>query len=903
MAGIRRKNRDRLFAGYDNEYERLAFGEKSVESENMRSGMRELAAEFREVFGISNSDEMPLSQRIKGILDSIRVDGESYNFLRPGSWIDDEAAMACAMARIKRMAVYGQNPKSKDGVYHIVYRDPESNQFKALGNGIYDIEIPPKPEPPRRKFFFTDLQDSDRYEREMAKYNDAVREQKRIDAIKRNNEKYIEEAEKEAESVNKANEHGENGAVRNMSIHDLMADKNGSKGSLKQRLEDANSYTRRNSKEYNEFLKSLDNVNKLWEMPNTKENTKAMLHAYERLEKACKAYLDKNSSPRRTDMGEQRIDIVRDVLNLQRREKKELEGYYNTFAASPEERILGDCVEKARYVELNEKDYKLGRIGAGTSVRLHIEGKNINGIFTEEKAEKFIGFEGIIMRNLQNAKKIPQSVAGKICSYSNCATKGCALVEIHKEDDVYKFLTDNNIIKKNNNEAEKQQWKQFAENLSADFKEMRKNKTYNAFNAVKVLNRVINEYAPAEYKDVLKRYNDSYRFFNAISSRDVSMEVKLQYLSERNVCSRSDIKKGSPARKELEQFLTDVTLETNSQRIAERTGIDSERRIDLNTRNIATSVLAELIGCPSVVAKTEKATVVTADGKTREGIFMEYVKGKEGGDLDFGASEKMAMDQKPNGGLKKKIADLQVLDSLCGQTDRHLNNIMFQTDEDGLVSDIKGIDNDMSFGVTKLNASGCHNINLGAITHIDETTANNIRNLNKEILEYKMKDLLVQKEIDSLWDRVRVMQAWLNDPRVTIVPTDEWKNKEWGELAKGVTNEVEVNVKGKIEIRQQADLHNSNLFYKVGLRTLPEGRLYMCAPQNDNDKRDYLRGIHNVKVFENEKLAEIREIDNRRQTPSARALSTQDLSARNPSARTMPVRTPSARTSGGMGMG
>ncbi len=87
-------------------------------------------------------------------------------------------------------------------------------------------------------------------------------------------------------------------------------------------------------------------------MPNTKENTEAMLHAYERL-------------------------------------------------------------EKARYAELNEKEHKLSRIGAGTSVRLHIEGKNINGIFTEEKAEKFMGFEGIILRNLQNAKNIPQSDAGK----------------------------------------------------------------------------------------------------------------------------------------------------------------------------------------------------------------------------------------------------------------------------------------------------------------------------------------------------------------------------------------------------------------------------------------------------------------------------------------------------------
>ena len=148
-----------------------------------------------------------------------------------------------------------------------------------------------------------------------------------------------------------------------------------------------------------------------------------------------------------------------------------------------------------------------------------------------------------------------------------------------------------------------------------------------------------------------------------------------------------------------------------------------------------------------------------------------------------------------------------------------------------------------------------------------------------------MKDLLVQKEIDSLWDRVRVMQAWLTDPRVTIVPTDKWKDKEWGELAKGITRPVEVIEKGKTRTYEEADLHNSNLFYKVGLRALPNGRLYLCQPQTEDKKREYMRGIKDARTFENEKLAEIRAIDNERQTQAP------------------PVRTVPTHGGGGMGMG
>lgn len=49
--------------------------------------------------------------------------------------------------------------------------------------------------------------------------------------------------------------------------------------------------------------------------------------------------------------------------------------------------------------------------------------------------------------------------------------------------------------------------------------------------------------------------------------------------------------------------------------------------------------------------------------------------------------------------LRKGMNQLQWLDSLCGQADRHPGNIFIERGPDGRVSGVKGIDNDMSFGV------------------------------------------------------------------------------------------------------------------------------------------------------------------------------------------------------------
>ena len=54
--------------------------------------------------------------------------------------------------------------------------------------------------------------------------------------------------------------------------------------------------------------------------------------------------------------------------------------------------------------------------------------------------------------------------------------------------------------------------------------------------------------------------------------------------------------------------------------------------------------------------------------------------------------------------LKKDIANLQILDWLCGNPDRHFHNIFYKFDEAGNVTGVVGIDNDLSFEVLRITS-------------------------------------------------------------------------------------------------------------------------------------------------------------------------------------------------------
>gem|GEM_PF-3180383 len=182
---------------------------------------------------------------------------------------------------------------------------------------------------------------------------------------------------------------------------------------------------------------------------------------------------------------------------------------------------------------------------------------------------------------------------------------------------------------------------------------------------------------------------------------------------------------------------------------------------NIERRNAATSKVGDLIGMTDLMAYSTTMTAVI-DGREVKGVFMEEARGyttpelkkkveQYDGGVDYNEEE-----------LIKQVSDIQALDYICGSTDRHDKNVIFQFDEDQKkIIGVKGIDNDMSFGILspesldqgKRYMAGPDNMLL-----LRQSTADRILGLSREELENSLEGLIEPDEIESAWKRTEVLQ-------------------------------------------------------------------------------------------------------------------------------------------------
>ncbi len=127
--------------------------------------------------------------------------------------------------------------------------------------------------------------------------------------------------------------------------------------------------------------------------------------------------------------------------------------------------------------------------------------------------------------------------------------------------------------------------------------------------------------------------------------------------------------------------------------------------------NLATQDAAKALGCQDVVVKY---SVGSHDGQF--GIFMEKAKGVSGAGYVKGSAsggggvppaemhkiEDPAEQAKIKGAIAQKLNKLMWLDLITGQGDRHWGNYFVHVDEATHEVTVKGIDNDASFGATRI---------------------------------------------------------------------------------------------------------------------------------------------------------------------------------------------------------
>ena len=199
---------------------------------------------------------------------------------------------------------------------------------------------------------------------------------------------------------------------------------------------------------------------------------------------------------------------------------------------------------------------------------------------------------------------------------------------------------------------------------------------------------------------------------------------------------------------------------------------DGER---LDNRNAAMSAVADLLGIGSAVARADNMRFLNDDGTVVEGSFMDFGKGL---DLDAHPEDAIFVNDNPmgdpetRGRLYRSIADLQVLDSLCLNVDRHEGNLMYRVDKQGNLIGVQGIDNDSSFGSRRHLKSDICKLKV-----VSQSMANKLRDLTPEMLRFTLRGRgLSEEEIQCAGARLNDLKTGIEKKWIRTVPDEKFRD-------------------------------------------------------------------------------------------------------------------------------
>ena len=251
-------------------------------------------------------------------------------------------------------------------------------------------------------------------------------------------------------------------------------------------------------------------------------------------------------------------------------------------------------------------------------------------------------------------------------------------------------------------------------------------------------------------------------------------------------------------------------------------GLRDGERVD--NRNSAMSAVASLLGLSKLCAKSTNMKYLDEDGSVVEGTFMEYADGldllgKKGEalfshvcDNPFGSPCKANRD----------LADMQIMDFLSGNVDRHGGNMTYKVDDNGKIVGAVAFDNDTSFGVIPVDKKkGCFRLaGVQQLRVITEPMARKVAAISPNMLRFALRGHgLTPAEIDASCQRLKDLQEAI-------------------QTAKRVNNVADLkSSKGKLCIIKPEDLE------KIPFNALADEKhtLFEHVRQNVNDAMEKAR--------------------------------------------------------------
>ncbi len=283
----------------------------------------------------------------------------------------------------------------------------------------------------------------------------------------------------------------------------------------------------------------------------------------------------------------------------------------------------------------------------------------------------------------------------------------------------------------------------------------------------------------------------------------------------------------------------------------------------LNRRNAAMSKMAELLGCSDVLAESENIEIMI-DGKPVKGTFMKSAIGDDINKLNENSLMlKGSMGSANDLKLKKQVADLQILDFICGNPDRHAGNMLyhFTLREDGSVfmDSIQGIDNDSCMGENDLNGVGMSEIALEEMKVITKEMASRVLKLDKDSLKQMFYGYeLSSREIKNMLKRVDMLKKKIQKD---FVKYDETYKK--GYIIPGTIKVVDDNELSEMSVQKDLALNivskddsevPKNLFDTI--KKYSEGSAGISS-LSSSIKTNYHKTVYDFKMGALESLSDI----------------------------------------------